>query len=286
MAAELDSQGARASLQRTSLLCVAAAAMWLLSHGPAEAQQIDEVPSYAYAVFAGTGFYKLDDREVFVLRVPARYQFRAPTTDKFGIKLLLPITAGIHDIDNLEDFNVDNLATIAFVPGIELDFLVKPQWSIKPFAQIGLGWELNSKDTDVIWGGGVKTRYEIKAGDWRTWLGAEYLLAGKSPTDSDPTTSIDRVSAGIDLSHPVRWSLADRRTSLHGRVIYRNYTDELVLRTADPNAFLEINHEVEVAVAVGVEPSLSLLGIPLSQLGLGFRFGDYKAITLATSFPF
>lgn len=244
------------------------------------------MPSYTYAVFAGTGFYKLDDREVFVLRIPVRYQFREPATDRFGIKLLLPITAGIHSIDNLEEFTADNLATIAFVPGLELDFLVKPQWSIKPFAQVGLGWELQSDDTDVIWGGGVKTRYEINSGNWRTWLGAEYLLAGKSPTDSDPATSIDRVSAGIDLSHPVGWSIADRRTSLHGRMIYRNYTDEVVLRTADPNAFLKIQHEVEVAVAIGVEPSLKLLGIPLSQLGLGFRFGDFKAITLATAFPF
>lgn len=253
---------------------------------PGWAQELDEVPSYTYAVFAGTGFYKVDDRDVFVLRIPARYEFRPPTTDKFGAKLLLPVTLGISNFDNLEEFETEDLATIAFVPGIELDFLVTPDWSIKPFGQIGYGWELNSGDTDVIWGAGVKTRYEITSGDWRTWLGAEYLLAGKSPTDSDPSTNADRISAGIDVSHPIKWSIAERRTSLHGRVIYRNFTDELIIRTSDPDAPIEISQTTEVALALGVEPAIKFLGIPVNQLGLGYRFGDYEAIILATTFPF
>ena len=199
---------------------------------------------------------------------------------------MLPVTLGISNFDNLEELETEDLATIAFVPGIELDFLATPDWSIKPFAQIGYGWELNSGDTDVIWGAGLKTRYEIVRSDWRTWLGAEYLLAGKSPTDSDPSTNVDRISAGIDVSHPIKWSIAERRTSLHGRVIYRNFTDELIIRTYDPDAPIEINQSTEVAVALGVEPAIKFLGIPVNQLGLGYRFGDYEAIVLATTFPF
>ena len=262
-----------------------AAAMLVVS-SLAISQELDGTPSYTYAVFGGTGIYDLDDRRVFVVRVPARYSFREPSVEKFGIKLLLPITLGAHNIDSVEDFSTDDFATIAFVPGLELDFMPTSQWSIKPFGQAGYGWELDSGDTDVIWGAGVKTRYEIMSGDWRTWLGAEYLLAGKSPTDSDPSTSIDRVSVGIDVSHPVKWSLADRRTSIHGRVIYRNYTDELVIKTIDPDTFIEISEETEIALAVGVEPAIKFIGIPITQLGIGVRFGDYKAVTLATTFPF
>ena len=94
------------------------------------------------------------------------------------------------------------------------------------------------------------------------------------------------MSIGIDVSHPIKWSLADRRTSIHGRVIYRNYTDELVIKTIDPDTVIEISEETEIALAVGVEPAIKFIGIPINQLGIGVRFGDYSAVTLATTFPF
>ena len=57
-------------------------------------------------------------------------------------------------------------------------------------------------------------------------------------------------------------------------------------KQVDPDAPIEINQSAEVAVALGVEPAIKFLGIPVNQLGLGYRFGDYEAVVLATTFPF
>jgi hypothetical protein len=56
-------------------------ALSILAVDPVAAQTSapQEIPgdiSYGYAVFLGTGMYKLDDRQLFVLRIPASWQIR------------------------------------------------------------------------------------------------------------------------------------------------------------------------------------------------------------------
>ena len=48
--------------------------------------ELDGHLNYAYAVFVGTGWYKLEDRKVFVLRIPAAWQLREIKQDPIGIK--------------------------------------------------------------------------------------------------------------------------------------------------------------------------------------------------------
>ena len=72
--------------------------------------------SYSYAVFVGTGLYRFDDRQIFVLRIPVSWQLRELEPDQMGVKLLLPVAIGIQNFDNLDDllgFQLDDVQTIS-----------------------------------------------------------------------------------------------------------------------------------------------------------------------------
>jgi hypothetical protein len=77
--------------------------------------EIDGHMNHGYAVFVGTGWYKFDDRRVFVFRIPAAWQLRELKPDQMGIKLLLPVAIGLHNFDDLKivDFDIDDVGTIS-----------------------------------------------------------------------------------------------------------------------------------------------------------------------------
>ena len=72
----------------------------------------EDVINYAYSSWIGSGFYKIGDRTVYLLRGPFSYTLREANSEKWGLELLLPATIGFHD-------NADeNLGTVTFVPGL------------------------------------------------------------------------------------------------------------------------------------------------------------------------
>ena len=245
--------------------------------------------SYSYAVFIGTGLYKLDDRRVFVLRIPVSWQLRDLKPDQMGVKLLLPVAIGIQNFDKLEDFlgfQLGDVQTISFVPGVELQFLPLPRWEVKPFAQGGVGWDPDLGSTDFIWGLGARTNYVIPRGQAQIKVGGEYLLAGDNANDGG-SSNINRFSLGIEYKHPIRWSLFNRQTSMHWRLIGYNYIGGLTFKSFPDTESFDIDSELEIGFALSVAPALKIIGIPVSHLGLGFRFGEHsRAIVVETTFPF
>ena len=252
-------------------------------------QQIFGDASYSYAVFIGTGYYKLDDRRLFVLSIPVSWQLRELKPDQMGIELLLPVAIGIQNFDDLDDFlgfQLDDVQTISFVPGVELQFLPLPRWEVKPFGQGGIGWDPDIGSTDFIWGLGARTNYVIPRGNSQIKIGGEYLLAGDKANDGGSST-INRFSLGIEYKHPIKWSLFNRQTSMHWRLIGYNYIGGLTIKSFPDAETFDINSELEIGFALSVDPVLKILGIPASHLGLGYRFGEHsRAIVVETKFPF
>jgi hypothetical protein len=198
--------------------------------------------SYSYAVFIGTGLYKLDDRKIFVLRIPVSWQLRELKPDQMGVKLLMPLAIGIQNFDKLEDFlgfQLGDVQTISFVPGVELQFLPLPRWEVKPFAQGGVGWDPDAGTTDFIWGLGARTNYVIPRGQSQIRVGGEYLLAGDRAEDGG-SSNINRFSLGVEYKHPIRWSLFNRQTFMHWRLIGYNYIGGLTVNSFAPRARFSI----------------------------------------------
>jgi hypothetical protein len=281
------------------------AVLLLTSAGPAVGQttpptEIDGHMNHGYAVFVGTGWYKFDDRRVFVFRIPAAMQLRElkpdqmgiklllpVAIDQMGIKLLLPVAIGLHNFDdlNIAEFDIDDVGTISFVPGVEFQLKPGQRWEVKPFGQFGAGWEQDG-GVDLIFGLGTRTNYTIPSGDAAYVFGAEYLIAGDDD-DEGPSSNIHRLALGFEYKHPVKWSLFGRQTFMHYRTIVYNYIGGLEVRSFPTTQSYEIDAELRLGFAVSIDPGLKIIGIPFSHLGLGYRVSEHSsAIVFETKFPF
>ena len=242
-------------------------------------------------MFVGTGYYRLDDRRLFVLRMPMSWALTDPDpeTEQPGIRLLLPVAAGVVNFDELSDLpelSIDDLATLSFVPGLELEYSVNNEWSLKPFIQAGQGRDLKSSRSTFVWGVGMRARYQATDGALSNWLfGGEFLAAGNEPDNDDPNTRFSRLGAAAEHRHPLNWTLLDRRTSLHTRVLGYYYMNDA--NFVPPIESTRLDYSVELSVSLGIQPPVEYLGLSMAQLGVGYKIGDdLRAITLVYSFPF
>ena len=100
--------------------------------GPVRAaDKPEDVINYAYSSWIGSGFYKIGDRTVYLLRGPFSYTLREADSENWGLELLFPATIGFHDFSDGQD----NQTTFTFVPGVQFDFPVLDNWWLKPFGQ-------------------------------------------------------------------------------------------------------------------------------------------------------
>ena len=95
------------------------------------ADKPEDVINFAYSNRIGSGFYKVGDRSVYLLRGPFSWTLREADSKKWGLELLFPATIGFHDFSDGQD----NVATITFVPGVQLSYPVLENWWLKPFGQ-------------------------------------------------------------------------------------------------------------------------------------------------------
>ena len=90
---------------------------------------------WAYSAFLGTGWYKLDNnRQVYVLRIPPRWNYRQSSIEetgqrKLGIEFHFPLTFGLHKLEQIEDIiDLDNIGTVSFNPGVEIEYPISTRW--------------------------------------------------------------------------------------------------------------------------------------------------------------
>ena len=250
----------------------------------------DAVPNYSYAVFVGSGIYRLDDRKIFIARMRFSRTWTEPDAESGspGIRFLLPVTVGItnfEDFDDIPNLVVDDLATLSFVPGVEFEYVVRPNLSIKPFAQAGFGWELQDGDLNFVWGAGMRARMTLPRKKSAWVLGGELLVAGNVPGDDEPSTDFTRMGLGLEYKFPIRWTMLGRQSSLHAQVIGYHYFNEAEFKS--PRRDIMLDDIIQIGLSIGIDPAAKFLGIPVRQLGLGYKYGsDVSAIILITSFPF
>ena len=248
------------------------------------------VANYAYSIFIGTGKYTIDDRTIYSIRAPLAFTLKSPDYDsgQIGYQLLLPMAVGITNFDTIEDLpdlRVDSLQTMSVTPGLVIQLPVKRNWQIKPFAQVGLGWDMTSSSNSLIWGAGARTRAWFGTGG--KWLiGGELLRAGNNPKyDEEPNTRFTRLGIGAEYKWQTNWSPFGHRVSWHGRLLQYYFTHKVTYEA--PPTEVEIKNSTEVGVSFGIDPPINLLGYKFRQGGIGYeRSENFNAIILFTTFPF
>jgi len=274
-----------------------AAVLWMSA--PAQAQTApvatvqqraahpDDLFNWYYASVFGTGYYRIGEEQVGVLRVPLRYELRPASTERWGIHLTLPVTVALAEFD-LTDFNLGKVRAqgLSVLPGIEAEILLKDNWSVRPFVNLGGGWEFESDSASTIFSLGATTRHTRPAFESsRLALGGRLAYAGYSA--GSEASQLVQLTLGGELAVPAGFALAERAALVAFQLIGTAYVKELEFLLPSTGA-RQVSYEVELGVALGVWRPLEVLGVSFDRMGLAYRAGDngLRGVRLVASFPF
>jgi hypothetical protein len=265
-------------------------ALCLPSAGMAQAvraQSTEQLIDWYYAAMFGTGLYRSDDRDVTVLQLPLAYEVRRLERDGWGLALKLPVTFGFYDFrfdEVLQEGPPDSVSTMSVLPGVEADFMPLRNWRVRPFAQVGYGWELEGADAAALYSLGVKSRLTFAAGAGDFTLGntlnhAAYVRDGSS----FPLTLF---VTGLNLEFPSNATLWGRPVDFGIHLIHYAYLQQLPYPLLE-DVNNEVREEAEIAFSLKTRTPVSIAGFDADMVGLAFRVGpDVEGIRLFFSLPY
>lgn len=236
----------------------------------------EQLVNYAYATQLGSGVYDIAGRTLQVYRLPFGYTLAPPAGRRPAVRLTLPLTIGIVDFEPRDVIDTglpEDLDTVSFVPGIELDFELSPRWHLMPFVEAGRTWDLGGGGDAVIYSLGVHAA-ALLSEEWldlRFDIGATYAAVEPSaPTPSDDLLLVEigiegRHALGLDFSgHPLDWGVYLLSEAFGDR-------PEEPLDQAAPRAD---RFQFEIGVTFGTRAPVTWWRIPIPRAGLGYRFGE------------
>lgn len=251
---------------------------------------------WAVGAFFGTGWYQVDDnRKAFILQIPPRQTLREAGfgedgARRLGIEIDYTLALGLGSIDDIPDFiEFENYATISFTPGIQIEIPVNEAWSLRPYAHLGYGWEIESQEGAAIWYGGLKSRYRLGEGRYRWALLNGLFVAGYKP-EYENRGQYGAVMAGLEFGHPLgRLQLGEDPLYLNWHLTYDWFFDQLNFHV-DEDTVESFRDQWELGLALGKRGKpLEFWFMSFAQVGLGLRWssnGHFGGITLNFSSPF
>jgi hypothetical protein len=277
------------------LLTVLLGALWLVYAPGARGQTTREASTetqllnWYYSAVFGTGVYKSGDRVVSVLQIPFAHELKPPTDDQWGLKLVAPLSFGFYDFkfdELLQGETPKSVGTASIFPGVEAEIPVTSNWMVKPYANVGWGWDLSGGPGALLYAGGMKSVVWTPIGkDSRLSLGNQLTLAGSSPEGAANQT-MGVFIAGVNLETPTEVKVLDRPIIVGGHVIYYYYFKRLRFPTNN-DADNKIDEQGELAVSLSVKKAIDFELFDLDRIGLGFQFGGgIQGVRLFFSLPY
>ncbi|MGI9570590.1 MAG: hypothetical protein ACR2PH_12865 [Desulfobulbia bacterium] len=258
--------------------------IWILAVNAQQVQEQQEgVINYAYSNWIGTGYYRIEDRTIWIFRFPFQsYTLRKPEGNKWGTEILFPLTLGLDQFD----FNNLNIGSFTFVPGIRFSYQVYDNWQLKPYGQIGVGKEFKGGDWNTIWGCGIESLvlFPFKYGELQ--LGNSLRFADHSQSGNEGDNGFSMFEIGLNYKRPVNLNLFSRQNNLNLFTIYKEFINDLEFFNAFNNT-TRINRLFTFGIVLSFEPSIRILGFPIKGAGLTYTHGNgFTGIGLTTGFPF
>ena len=243
--------------------------------------------SFAFASYLGTGFYTTSGQNVFVLQAPLKHIIKEKTDTEAGWVLKLPITIGFINFDSIEIEDLPELSdvgTITFLPGLEFQYPVTPNWTLIPFADYGFARELDTTSNVLIIGAGIKSYFNAHFDKAMFTLGNRFLYAREQSKDSSSNADYSLIETGLNYRVTSDYSFGGE--PLYSNLYYINfyYPNNLVFfeQTANP---IRVGVEHEVGITLSNIPDFLFFEKP--QIGLGLRLGDnVKVYRLVFGAPF
>lgn len=238
--------------------------------------------NYAYAAWIGSGYYQVEDRKIYILRVPFGFSLIEQGSKKWGLDFLVPVTVGMDEFTEEEE----KIASVSIVPGVEGIFQVRDNWWLKPYGQIGVGQDFSYKEETLVWGYGIKSLARFPYRKMLFELGNSLRYANNEYSGTGDDNGFSMWEVGLNTKWPVRWNIQNRPTDLNVFFVYSGFMNDMQLvNLVDENA--KINRLYKVGVALNSVSNFSILGINFRGGGLTFTYGEgFTGIGITTGFPF
>lgn len=243
--------------------------------------------NFAFAHYLGTGFYSTSGQDVFVAQIPLAHTIKQKTHTEAGWVLNLPLTFGVVNIDGANADNIPELndvATLTFLPGIEYQYPVTHNWTISPFLDYGFARDFNNSTNVLVTGAGIKSTYNLPVGSALLILGNRFLYAKERSESTNDNSDYSLIETGLNYRVASRYTSDERQ--LFSNLYYINfyYPNNLVLleRTDNP---IRVCVEHEVGITFSNMPDFLFFEKP--ELGVGVRFGnDVDVFRIVFGAPF
>ena len=121
--------------------------------------------NHAHAIYLGTGLYVAGGRSVFVFRIAPKVALRPDTEDRVGVRLRLNSTMGLYDFRPTDFGGLsfgERVGSVALAPGVEVAVSAADNWTLIPFADVGLAAETELDETVTVWGVGLRSRVQLR----------------------------------------------------------------------------------------------------------------------------
>jgi len=277
------------TLIHTLARCIAGTVILVASLGHAQVQTLseEEIIDYGYAVWFGTGFYTVADREVAVLRIPFQWTAResVPAENEWGYRLLMPLTVGFHSFD----FDIDNInsaQSVSFVPGVLFDLPFYEIWRLQPFLQAGVGQDLTSDGLVYIYGTGAKSFVDLSFRDIDYRIANRAMFAGQTVRESGDETGFASFEAGLEVLLPGSADFGNYQidAAVFGLATWYGNRAEFLAPREDE----KVSRIVELGFSLGTDAEFSLWSYNIPRLGMSFMRGDngFRGIRFNMGFPF
>jgi len=278
-----------------SLCALAFGALWLIRAAGAHAQTTSEAQSeqnflnWYYSAIFGTGVYTAGDRTVSVLQIPFAHQLKAPSADEWGLKIVVPVSFGFYDFkfDQLiEGETPKSVNTASIFPGVEAQIPVTSNWRLKPYANLGWGWDLSTGDGALIYAAGIKSLVGLPvARNVEVSFGNQLTLAGYSP-EGGSNQPLGVFVAGVNVETVTEMKLLDRPLIFGTHLIYYYYFNRLRFPTAD-DPQNKISEQGQIAFSLSVKKAIDFSLFDLDRIALGYTFGGgVQGVSLFFSLPY
>lgn len=258
---------------------------------------------WAYSAYFGTGVYEVDNGETsYIIRVAPSWHIREASLDehgqrKIGWRIRVPIALGLHDFDTTElgtTLKLENVSTLTAVPGVEFDIPMTKRWSLRPFAALGYGSQLDGSSAAWVYWAGVKSRFTFSADgfDWSivnalTYSG--YTTAHNDAVTADVHTSsrVLPLLTAFEFDRPIEKKIGGEPVHLYWTFGYTDYLADKPLLVGSFVTSVHVGDEWELGMAFGRgKQGLKLWKFSWDRVGIAYRFssdGRFQGISLSFS---
>lgn len=274
----------RAAFAGCALLPALAAAQSASDRRTDEA--VSDSISYVFATDLGSGVYDLDGRTLQIYRLTYTKELREATPQEFGLRFDLPVTFGFFDfspVDVISRGLPSRIDSFAAVPGVELDYLLRGDWHLVPYARAGFSVASSSVD-GWLFGTGLRLERTREFHGWDSLVRSEIAYAGVNYRHDVPDDRFVRLRQGVDLTRPLRWTPGTRAVELGLYAIF----DVIVDSPAAPQAGgRNYPMQAEFGFTFSTRPRYRLWRFDAPRLGFGYRLaGELSAWRFVIGAPF